>query len=63
MCFVPPEQAAAALAAMQAHPLGKGSAEIGKVTDGRAGRVVMHTVFGGRRIVDMLIGEQLPRIC
>lgn len=63
VCFVPPEQAAAALAAMQAHPLGKGSAEIGKVTDGRAGRVVMHTVFGGRRIVDMLIGEQLPRIC
>ena len=36
---------------------------IGHATDGRPGRVVMHTVFGGRRIVDMLVGEQLPRIC
>ena len=38
-------------------------AKIGDVTDHRAGRVVMQTVFGGRRIVDMLVGEQLPRIC
>ena len=30
---------------------------------GEAGRVTMHTVFGGHRIVDMLVGEQLPRIC
>jgi len=36
---------------------------IGRATDLRPGRVVMQTVFGGRRIVDMLVGEQLPRIC
>ena len=34
-----------------------------KMTAERAGRVIMHTVFGGRRIVDMLVGEQLARIC
>ena len=33
------------------------------VCDGPAGRVTMETVFGGARIVDMLVGEQLPRIC
>ena len=36
---------------------------IGRVHQGEAGRVTMRTVFGGRRIVDMLVGEQLPRIC
>ena len=36
---------------------------IGRVIAGEAGRVTMRTVFGGRRIVDMLVGEQLPRIC
>ncbi|KJC56427.1 hydrogenase [Bradyrhizobium sp. LTSPM299] len=59
----PPDQADAALAAMCAHPLGQGSAMIGRVNQGEAGRVTMRTVFGGRRIVDMLVGEQLPRIC
>ena len=63
VCAVPPEQADAALTAMRNHPLGRDSAIIGHATDGRPGRVVMHTVFGGRRIVDMLVGEQLPRIC
>jgi hydrogenase expression/formation protein HypE len=63
VCIVPEEQAAAALQALQAHPLGKDAAIIGQVTGGRAGRVVMQTVLGGHRIVDMLIGEQLPRIC
>ncbi|HTA99806.1 MAG TPA: hydrogenase expression/formation protein HypE [Bradyrhizobium sp.] len=63
VCAVPPDQAEAALAAMRHHPLGRDSAIIGHATDGRPGRVVMHTVFGGRRIVDMLVGEQLPRIC
>ena len=61
--IAPPEQAGAALAAMRAHPLGEGSAVIGRVSQGEAGRVTMRTVFGGRRIVDMLVGEQLPRIC
>jgi hydrogenase expression/formation protein HypE len=57
------EEAEAALAAMRAHPLGSAAAIVGKVTAGEAGRVTMRTVFGGRRIVDMLVGEQLPRIC
>jgi hydrogenase expression/formation protein HypE len=60
---VPPDQADAALAALRAHPLGRDAAAIGRVTEARPGRVIMHTVFGGQRIVDMLIGEQLPRIC
>ena len=59
----PVEQAAAALAAMRGHPLGAAAARIGHVVPGEAGRVTMRTVFGGRRIVDMLVGEQLPRIC
>jgi hydrogenase expression/formation protein HypE len=61
--IAPPDQADAALAAMHAHPLGQGAAVIGRVNRGEAGRVTMRTVFGGRRIVDMLVGEQLPRIC
>lgn len=52
-----------ARAAMAAHPLGRDAAIIGRVTQTIAGRVVMQTHFGGRRIVDMLVGEQLPRIC
>jgi hydrogenase expression/formation protein HypE len=63
VCVVPPDHADAALAALHAHPLGRGAARIGEVTGHRPGRVVMETVFGGRRIVDMLVGEQLPRIC
>ena len=63
VCVVPGEDADTALAALKAHPLGKEAAKIGEVNDHRAGRVVMQTVFGGRRIVDMLVGEQLPRIC
>jgi hydrogenase expression/formation protein HypE len=60
---VPAGQAAAALAALKAHPLGRDAAEIGAVRAGEPGRVTMKTVFGGTRIVDMLVGEQLPRIC
>ena len=63
VAVVPADEAEAALAAMQAHPLGAGSSIIGTVIEGEAGRVTMKTVFGGRRIVDMLVGEQLPRIC
>ncbi len=63
VCAVPPEQAPAALAAMRGHVHGRESAIIGHATNERPGRVVMQTVLGGRRIVDMLVGEQLPRIC
>jgi hydrogenase expression/formation protein HypE len=60
---VPPMETEAALAAMRTHKLGEAAAVIGSVGRGEPGRVIMRTVFGGRRIVDMLIGEQLPRIC
>ena len=63
VAIVPPDEAGAALAAMQAHPFGKGAAAIGEIRAGEPGRVTMKTVFGGTRIVDMLVGEQLPRIC
>ena len=51
------------LVAMRAHPAGAEAVAIGEVTAAPAGIVVMHTAFGGERIVDMLVGEQLPRIC
>ena len=60
---VPPDEGQAALTVMAAHALGQGSAIVGRVGDGEAGRVTMRTRLGGRRIVDMLVGEQLPRIC
>ncbi len=66
VAIVPRSEAEAALAAMRAHPLGAAARIIGEVLPGGAsdtGRVSMRTVFGGRRIVDMLVGEQLPRIC
>lgn len=63
VAVMPPDEARAALDAMQAHPLGQGARIIGQVGDKEAGRVTMRTSFGGSRIVDMLVGEQLPRIC
>jgi hydrogenase expression/formation protein HypE len=51
------------LAAMQSHPLGSEAAIIGEVTDDHPGFVMMKTRVGGKRVVDMLSGEQLPRIC
>ncbi len=61
--FVPPDEAEAALAAMRTLPEGRGAAVIGTATAEGAGRVIMRTGFGGSRLVDMLVGEQLPRIC
>ena len=64
VCVVPEAEKTAALNAMQAHHYGQDAACIGHIQDkGRPGRVIMRTSFGGNRIVDMLIGEQLPRIC
>jgi hydrogenase expression/formation protein HypE len=57
------EDAAAVLAAMRAHPLGAGAAIVGEVQAEPAGMVLMQTAFGGSRVVDMLIGDPLPRIC
>ena len=61
--FVPEEEAEAALNAMRAEPTGEGAMIIGKAVEGPKGQVTMMTLFGGGRIVDMLVGEQLPRIC
>lgn len=59
-----PDAAAALLAAMQDHPLGRAAAIIGEVTEDEQNNfVIMKTVFGGNRVIDWLTGEQLPRIC
>ena len=63
VAIVPGEQATAVLAAMRAHSAGKDAAINGEVCAAPAGTVVLNTGFGGQRIVDMLVGEQLPRIC
>jgi hydrogenase expression/formation protein HypE len=56
-------QADAALAALRTHPLGEQAAVIGRVADDPPGLVLLKTEFGGTRIVDMLVGDPLPRIC
>jgi hydrogenase expression/formation protein HypE len=61
--FVPETQAQAALAAMKKTAAGIGAAIIGCAVAEHSGLVTMRTPFGGSRIVDMLVGEQLPRIC
>ncbi len=63
VAIVPRQQADAVLKAMQQHPAGKHSRIIGQVHGTPARRVLLETGFGGERIVDMLVGEQLPRIC
>lgn len=60
---VPPDQAEAVLAAMRSHPAGTSTAIIGEVVAAPSGRVVLQTAFGASRIVDLLVGDQLPRIC
>ncbi|MCB1926281.1 MAG: hydrogenase expression/formation protein HypE, partial [Gammaproteobacteria bacterium] len=63
VAIVPGAVADTVLAAMREHPAGEHSRCIGHVTEAPPGQVIMHTGFGGERIVDMLVGEQLPRIC
>ena len=63
LAFVPADQADQVLAAIQQSPYGKDACIIGEVIDDHPGRVFMRTRIGGERIVDMLTGEQLPRIC
>ena len=63
LVMVAPEDADQVLYKMRQHPLGRDSCIIGRVVSEHPGRVVLHTGIGGRRIVDMLSGEQLPRIC
>ena len=63
LAFVPPEEAEAALEALRAHPLGQNAARIGQATAEHPGLVLARTGIGGRRVVDMPLGELLPRIC
>jgi hydrogenase expression/formation protein HypE len=63
VAVVPPDEADAALDAMRAHPLGAEAAVIGEIGPEPPGIVVLRTGFGGSRIVDMLVGDPLPRIC
>lgn len=63
VAVVPAEQADAALEAMRRSPYGEDAAIIGEVAEGPAGKVYVKTGFGATRIMDMLVGEQLPRIC
>jgi len=61
--FVAPEGAEAALAALRAVPGCEEAVEIGEVKSSQAGMVLMETAFGGKRVVDQLVGDPLPRIC
>ena len=63
IAIVAPEAAEAALAALRAHPLGAEATRIGEVIHDPHQFVQMDTRFGGRRVVDWLSGELLPRIC
>ena len=63
VAVVAPEEADAALAAMRDHPIGGAAAIIGEIVADPTGIVVLRTSFGSTRIVDMLVGDPLPRIC
>lgn len=63
VAFVPALLADAALSALRSHPLGRDAALVGRVVDSHPGMVVLETAIGGTRVVDMLPGDQLPRIC
>jgi hydrogenase expression/formation protein HypE len=63
MAVVPAEHSDRVLRAMQGHPLGRNAARIGEVVDDHLGMVVMRSLVGGERVVTMIAGEQLPRIC
>ncbi|MBO0689576.1 MAG: hydrogenase expression/formation protein HypE, partial [Candidatus Dormibacteraeota bacterium] len=63
VAFVAEDDAEAVLAALRSHPLGADAAIVGEVRPEPPGLVFMHTAFGGSRVVDMLIGDPLPRIC
>jgi hydrogenase expression/formation protein HypE len=63
LALVAADDAEEVLAAIRAHPLGAAAAIIGEVVADHPGFVTMNTRVGGRRVVDMLSGEQLPRIC
>ena len=63
LAFVAPQAAESLLEAMRRHPLGREAAIIGQVEEASGGKVSMKTLVGGLRSIEMLSGEQLPRIC
>src|SRR6266516_2894884 len=63
LAIVAPDKAQAALQAMRSHPLGREAALIGTVQAEPAGMVFLRTDIGGMRVLDMLVGDPLPRIC
>ncbi|MFJ2821024.1 hydrogenase expression/formation protein HypE [Streptomyces toxytricini] len=63
VAFVPPAHAEAVLGAMRAHPLGRHAAIVGRAVEEHPGMVVARTGLGGTRVLDLPLGEQLPRIC
>jgi hydrogenase expression/formation protein HypE len=63
VAIVEPSRASRLLEIMRAHPLGRNAADIGEVVDGKPGRVMMRTHLGPTRLIQMLAGELLPRIC
>jgi hydrogenase expression/formation protein HypE len=63
VAFVAPDHAEAALAALRSVPGCDQAAEIGEVKTEPPGMVLVETAFGGRRVMDQLVGDPLPRIC
>ena len=63
LVIVAPDVAEEVFRKMQAHPFGRFAARIGRVQEGKPGLVLLETPLGGKRIVGMLEGEHLPRIC
>jgi hydrogenase expression/formation protein HypE len=63
VAVVAPEDADVALQALRSHPFGRNATQIGEVHAEPTGMVLLDTAFGGRRVVDMLAGDPLPRIC
>ncbi len=63
VAFVAPERAQAALAALRAVPGCERAVEIGEVKTDPPGMVLVETAFGGKRVMDQLVGDPLPRIC
>lgn len=63
LVIVAPDVAGDVLKKMQAHPLGRFAVRIGQVQEGKPGLVLLETPLGGKRIIGMLEGEHLPRIC
>ncbi len=63
IAFVPESQAAQALKILQSHPLGQGACRIGVVLAENKPLVTLKSFIGANRVLDMISGEQLPRIC